>query len=135
MRGLLSSSAGTRSLREGLGRRNVFSANPIKAGYLSGQIMGRDGAAPKKKLKVKPAVAEIELQRVNNVKSKSSLTAIKHFSTSFPFAPLVQQKCCVQTSVVLLDGEIFLSQHEAKAPSGVRTEGHRFNVKALHALL
>lgn len=59
----------------------------------------------KKKLKVKPAVAEIELQRVNNVKSKGSLTAIKHFSTSFPFAPLVQQKCCVQTRVVLLHGE------------------------------
>lgn len=32
-------------------------------------------------------MAEIELQRVNNVKSKSSLTAIKHFSTSFPSSP------------------------------------------------
>lgn len=34
------------------------------------------------KLKVKPAVAEIELHSVSNVKSKSSLTVIKHSSTA-----------------------------------------------------
>lgn len=57
---------------------------------------------------MKPAVAEIELQRVNNVKSKSSLTAIKHFSTSFPLhSRPVQQTCCVRTRLVLLYGEMF----------------------------
>lgn len=60
----------------------IFSANSIKAGYLSGRIMGRDLSSAVK-LKVKPAVAEIELHWVSNVKSKGSLTVIKRPSTAF----------------------------------------------------
>lgn len=65
-------------------------------------------------------MAEIELQRVNNVKSKSSLTAIKHFSTSFPLhSRPVQQTCCVQTRLVLLDGEMFSPPSCPLSPSNM----------------
>lgn len=65
-------------------------------------------------------MAEIELQRVNNVKSKSSLTAIKHFSTSFPLhSRAVQQTCCVRTRLVLLNGEMFSPPSCPLSPSNM----------------